>query len=101
MTLGRYTALRLQVDPLDPPPRRYLRWVLFVTAVGLAIVGGLLLIAYAIVSDATSLGGTCGSASNATACGSPVFEYVFFVPGILLLAVGLILGAIGLVKMVR
>jgi hypothetical protein len=91
-TIGRYTGLRFQIDPLRPPPTRDVRWVGFVLGLCSAIVGGFLLVVDVIVTAATSGGGgACASGASNASCGAPLFQYAFLFPGLALLAIGVIL----------
>jgi hypothetical protein len=94
-SIGRYTSLRFQIDPTDPPPTRDLRWVLLITGACLVLVGLLLLSADVIVTGALGLSGSSCSAPSG-ACGVPVFTYVFLVPGIALVSIGFVMALIGL-----
>ena len=88
--VGRYTALRFQVDPIEPPPERDIRWPILVLGVCSLVVSGVLLTVYALVNGATAGSElSCGSGS-ASPCASAVVEYVFLVPGLALLAVGVV-----------
>jgi hypothetical protein len=92
--IGRYSGLRFQVDPADPPPYRDARWVLLVLGVALAIVGGTLLIFDSVVTGAISLSGN----SCAPPCDSAAFEYLFVLPGVGLLVAGVVLSGFALAK---
>lgn len=68
---SRYSALRWQIDPMDPPPRRDPRWTMFVLGGALLIVGVMLAGVATIVGSALSTGGAaCDPAGSCTA-GSP------------------------------
>ena len=87
---GRFTALRFQVDPVWPPPRRDIRYVLIVLGVGLVIAGSLMLGISAVVAGALSVGcagPVCGSAGP-----SGWLEWL----GIPMLVVGVVLAGLGL-----
>jgi hypothetical protein len=47
----RYTGLRFQIDPLVPPPRRDVRWILITLGAAFLVVGGFLLGAGALVES--------------------------------------------------
>lgn len=66
---GRYTALRWQIDPMDPPPRRDARWTAMVLGASLLVVGALLLAVSAIVASAVaaSSGACAGCGAGAPA----------------------------------
>jgi len=100
--LGRYTPLRLQADPSEPPPVRDPRWVLLALGVSLAIVGGFLLIVESILATVIPpAGGFCGAAPNGAACGGVVFEYVFLVPGLVLLIGGAVLAGAAFIRVMH
>jgi len=103
LSLRRYTPLRFQVDPSEPPPVRDPRWVLLVLGISLAIVGGFLLIVDAILGPVIpDASGFCGPAPNGAACGGGVvFEYVFLVPGLVLLIGGAALAAAAFIRVTR
>jgi hypothetical protein len=84
--MGRYTGLRIQIDPTDPPPTRDVRWVALVTGASLAVVGAFL-VAVDSIATAAAPGRTNG-----------VLEYVLLVPGLVLLAVGVLLAVIALAR---
>lgn len=89
LELRPYTALRPQLDPIDPPPPRYARRVALTLGAALVIVGAMLLIVDGIVSAAASgASGACPTGPNASPCVGPIFEYLFVVPGFALLTVG-------------
>ena len=83
---GRYTGLRFQVDPTDPPPARDARWVALVVGASLAVVGAFLV---AVDSIATAA---------APGAGSALLEEVLLIPGLALLAVGILLAVVALVR---
>ncbi len=85
-TLGRYTGLRFQVDPTEPPPARDARWVALVVGASLAVVGAFLVAVDSIASAASPGAGT------------PVLEYVLLIPGLALLASGLVLAVVALLR---
>jgi hypothetical protein len=86
---GTYPFPRFQVDPSEPQPRRDIRWPILVLGFSFLMVSGFLLLVYFIVGAATSGSGlACGGGSP---CQSVIFEYVFLVPALVLLAVGVIL----------
>jgi hypothetical protein len=84
--VGRFSAFRFQVDPTDPPPIRDLRWLALVLGICSILVSVFLLAVYAIVGAAESGPGGCGTSS----CGAGLFQALFLVPGLVLLAVGAI-----------
>jgi hypothetical protein len=53
----RYPGLRLQIDPLDPPPRRDVRWILITLGAAFLIIGGFLLAVGALVEGVVPRGG--------------------------------------------
>jgi hypothetical protein len=85
-TLGRYTGLRFQFDPTDPPPTRDARWVTLVVGAALAALGGFLVAVYSIATAATS------------DVGDPVLGSALLVPGLVLLSVGVVLAVIALAR---
>jgi hypothetical protein len=85
-TIGRYTGIRFQVDPTDPPPTRDARWVALVAGAGLAVVGAFLVVVY---SNATTAAPTAVSG---------VLEYALLVPGLALLAIGIVLAVVALLR---
>jgi hypothetical protein len=94
--------LRIQIDPTEPPPPRYGRWVLLVLGIAFVVLGVLLLAVYGIVGDALHAGGGgCASGASSDGCVSPVFEYVFFVPGLILLALGATFATVAFVRVLR
>ena len=84
-TLGQYVFPRVQVDSTGPTLYRDARWVELVVGVALAVVGAFLLLVGALVAGLSSGAG-------------PTFEYVFLVPGAVLLGVGILLVAVGLAR---
>jgi hypothetical protein len=65
----------------------YPYWVALSLGIGLAIAGALLLVLYAIVGWATSIGGaSCGGVT--LGCGGSIFQFVFLAPGAGLLLIG-------------
>jgi hypothetical protein len=63
------------------------------------IVSGFLLVAYSIVSSATSGSGmACGTGSGASPCITSVAEYVFLIPGLILLAIGAVSVAVVIIE---
>jgi hypothetical protein len=89
--VGRYNPPRFQIDPSNTTPQRDLRWVALVLGVCALAISGVLLSAYAVIGAATSSsGGSCGSGTGAAPCFSSVFVYLFLVPGLVLLVVGLV-----------
>jgi hypothetical protein len=102
LSLGRYTPLRFQVDPSEPPPVRDPRWVLLVLGVTLAIVGGFLLVVDSILSMLIpAASGSCEAAPNGAACGGVVFEYVFLMPGLVLLIGGAVLAGAAFIRVMQ
>ncbi|HXW67299.1 MAG TPA: zinc ribbon domain-containing protein [Thermoplasmata archaeon] len=94
--LGRYSGLRFQVDPGDPPPYRDARWVLVVLGVGLATLGAFLLALDSLLTGALSLsGGSCSGCSAA-----PV-AFLFLFPGLGLLLAGAVVAGAALVHALR
>jgi zinc-ribbon domain len=82
---GRYSSLRLQVDPSDPPPQRDARWVALVLGGCFLVIGVFLLGVAAILSAAgVNVLGACGLGS----CTSSVFLAVLVLPGIAALGGG-------------
>ncbi len=87
--LGRYSSLRLQIDPTDPPPERDVRWPILVLGFCCLVVSGLLLLVYEILSVVTSHSGpSCGGGPDPSPCLSTVTEYAFLAPALVLLAIG-------------
>ena len=84
--LGRYSALRFQVDPSDPPPVRDARWVVLVLSLGGVVVGIFLLLLAAVIGWALTASGDCRQMG---ACPEGL-SLAFLVPGAALLAVGTI-----------
>lgn len=67
----RYTALRWQIDPMDPPPRRDRRWTLFALGGALLVVGLMLLLVALIVTTALSAAGSACGPGTPCATNSP------------------------------
>ncbi|MGP8072657.1 MAG: hypothetical protein ACLPZM_05960 [Thermoplasmata archaeon] len=87
--VGRFSSLRLQVDPVDPPPGRVVRWLVLILGISSLIVSVFLLAVYGIVNAAMSgSGSSCGGGPGPSPCGTSLFLYLFLVPGLVLLAVG-------------
>jgi hypothetical protein len=87
--LGRYSALRLQIDPTDPPPERDVRWPILVLGVCCLVVSGFLLLVYEILNVVVSPSASpCGGGPDPSPCLSTVTEYVFLTPALVLLAIG-------------
>lgn len=89
----RYTALRWQIDPMDPPPRRDRRWMMIVLGGALLVVGVFLLGTAAIVGAALSVGApNCGPGPSCYSLSPGVwFEWAsvpFLLVGGSLLALG-------------
>jgi hypothetical protein len=88
-----YTPLRLQIDPLSPPPRRDVRWVLIVLGIAFVIVGVLFFVVGALVSSVLAGGaGGCGPGSCPGVDPGPWFIGIglpFLVLGVALLSLGL------------
>ncbi|HLM90583.1 MAG TPA: hypothetical protein VK424_00780 [Thermoplasmata archaeon] len=88
-SVGRFTALRFQVDPTDPPPERDVRWLILILGICSVIVSVFLLAVYSIVSAATSGSGfPCGGGPESSPCTGSLVDYLFLVPGLALLAIG-------------
>ncbi len=88
----RYTPLRFQVDPMMPPPRRDLRWVMIVLGIAFVIVGLLLLVVGAIVTSAVSLGSSgCSPSPCPLADPGTWLEWI----GLPFLALGILLAGTG------
>jgi hypothetical protein len=85
-TMGRYLGIRFQVDPMDPPPARDARWVALVSGAGLAVAGAFLVVVYSIATTASPNSG------------GALLEFVLLVPGLALLAVGIVLVVVALVR---
>ena len=86
----RYSGLRFQVDPIYPPPRRDIRWVLIVLGISFLVVGILFLAVAALVSGAVSAG--CGSPTCSNVDPGPWFDWVglpFLGLGVAFLVTGL------------
>lgn len=65
---------------------------MLVSGVCLLVVSGFLLLVSSIVDAATSGSAfACASTLGSSPCVSPVVEYVFFVPALALLAIGVVL----------
>jgi hypothetical protein len=87
--VGRYTSLRFQVEPTDPPPVRDIRWPILVLGICGVVVSVMLFGVYAIVNAASSGSKVpCGSGPGLSPCTSTIFEYVFLVPALVLLVLG-------------
>jgi hypothetical protein len=85
--IGRYSSLRLQVDPTDPPPTRDARWVALVLGACCLTVGVFLLAVDGIVDAATgSSGFPCSGGPGFSSCS--VLNDVLVLPGVALLAIG-------------
>jgi hypothetical protein len=90
--VGTYPFPRFQIDPAQPQPQRDVRWPAMVAGIGLIVLSVSLLAVYAIVSSAASGSAfACATRRVAAACVAPVLEYLFLVPGLVLLAVGAVL----------
>jgi hypothetical protein len=87
--VGRFNPPRIQVDPTLDPPRRDARWVALVLGVCCFVIAGFLLVVYTLVDAATSTSGsTCGAGPGSSPCTGPIFEYLFLIPAVALLAIG-------------
>lgn len=85
--MGRFQSWRFQVDPTDPPPQRDLRWLLLVLGFCSLVVSVFLLVLYAVlVAAVPGIGSPCGSGT--LSCTGTLMEYLFLVPGLVLLAAG-------------
>jgi hypothetical protein len=84
--LGRYTGLRFQVDPTDPPPTRDARWVALLVGAMLAVVGAFLV---AVDSIAT--------AASPTAAAGDLADALLY-PGLILLSAGVVLLVVALLR---
>jgi len=85
--VGRFQSWRFQVDPTDPAPQRDLRWLLLVLGFCSLVVSVFLLALYALLAAAVpGIGFSCGSGS--LSCTGTLVEYLFLVPGLVLLAAG-------------
>jgi hypothetical protein len=98
--LNRVTGLRFQIDYVDPPPRRDARWVGLVLGIALAVVGGLFLLVDSIVTGALSTT-NCASGGMNNPCGGPLFEYLFLLPGLAMLMIGVAIVVVALLATVR
>jgi uncharacterized membrane protein len=97
---GRYSGVLFQIDPIDPPPQRGIRWPSMVTGFCLIVVAAFLLVVYTVVGAATSGSGFACSPGSSP-CISTVIEYVFLVPGLLLLVVGAVVVVLSLRYLAR
>jgi hypothetical protein len=89
--VGKYNPPRFQIDPANTPPQRDVRWVALVLGVCSLIVSGFLLSMYFLFGTVLSGSGlACGGGPSSSPCTSTIFEYLFLVPGLALLAVGAI-----------
>lgn len=87
----RYTALRFQIDPMNPPPLRDVRYTMIVAGIALTVLAVLLLVVASIVTGATSAA-PCSGAS----CSRPDIGSWFTWAALPMLAVGAILFGVGL-----
>lgn len=84
-----YVFPRFQIDPTEPQPQRDIRWPALLLGFSFLVTGGVLLAVDAVVAAAAGRSAVgCGVALGASGCGTPLFEWLFLVPGFALLGVG-------------